>query len=223
MGKRLEADELRNICLFIETLDSLRAFRRKSLETVKNAFLKVGVKSISQEWDRLRKDIEKIVYMPLKIPGVPKLIKAVLIMKFLFLLTLLPGFFIFMSQFLLRNRNSALLRFNWLTMLVVLILPLILGYSYIILDFSIRRKIAAYEMLHEDKFRTKKEKLKGVVQKAIDLLVERIERSKYPPEDYKLKLYFDDYRNIRVIKKSRGKIFKKKYYTFVALPQRTRT
>jgi len=222
MRKRLEDEELRNICLFIETLDSLRAFRRKDLDTIKNIFLKVDVKNITKEWDHLKKDIEKIVYMPLKIPGMPKLMKIALIMRFLFLLMLLPGFLIFMSQFLLKNRNPTLFQFNWPTMLLVLILPLIFGYSYIMLDFSIRRRIAAYEMLHEDKFRTKKEKLKNIVQKAIDLLVERIEHSKYPPEDYKIKLYFDDYRNIRIIKKSRGKIFRKKYYTFVAIPQRTK-
>jgi len=65
----------------------------------------------------------------------------------------------------------------------------------------------------------KREKLKAVTQKAIKKLAENTERYGEDPTNHKLTLYFNDYENIEIIKKkSSGRVFKRKYYKYTAIP-----
>lgn len=214
---KVREEELDALRYLIAQLDSLRAFRRVSPETVKASFMQVKSKDLAQEWAHIKKDVEKMAYMPLEIPRIPTLMKLALILKFIFPLSLIPGFLIFMSRFLLKSGGISF-QLDERMFILILVVPLIVGQSSLLLDFTIRRKIANYEGRHPEKFSVKRKKLKAVTQKAIKKLVERIERRGEDPANHKLTLYFNDYENIKIIKKSRGRIFKRKYYKYTAIP-----
>jgi len=210
-------EELDALHHLIVQLDSLRAFRRVDPETVKASFVQVNSKDLAQEWASIKKDVEKIAYMPLEIPRIPTLMKLALILKFIFPLTVIPSFLILMSRFFSRS-GEAPFQLDERMLIILLAVPLIIGQSSLLLDFKIRRTIANYEGRHPEKFSVKREKLKAVTQKAVKKLGEKIERYGEDSANYKLTLYFNDYENLKIIKESRGRIFKTKYYKYTAVP-----
>ena len=94
----------------------------------------------------------------------------------------------------------------------------ITGQLSLILDFVIRKKIAKYEETHPEKYVARKAKIKATIQTIIKKVVKMIKKYDENPEDYKLTLYFNDYNYIKIVSKSRGRIFKRKYYTYKAIP-----
>lgn len=209
--------ELNALCHLIMILDGLRAFRRVQPETVKNAFMNLKSKDIAKKWTEIRNDVKKIVYMPLEIPKIEVWMKATLVLRYLFTISLIPSFLIFMSRFFSRSAGS-LIYLDERIAAILIIFPLVIGQISIIFDYIVRRKVASYEQAHSEKYRYKREKIKTVTQMAIKKLAQLIRKWNEDPETYKLRLYFDDYDYIKVTKKSRGRIFKRSYYVYEATP-----
>ncbi|MEM2614251.1 MAG: hypothetical protein QXO15_08540 [Nitrososphaerota archaeon] len=215
LGNKKEIlEELDALCKLIMLLDGLRAFRRVKPEIVKAIFANLKSKDIAREWSKIEKDIEKIAYMPLNIPKIKTWMKTALILRYLFIIATVPSFLLFMSRFV---SKSIVINIDERISISVLLIPLISGQLSLILDFLIRRKISRYEETHPEKYLTKKTKIKATVQLIIKKVVKLMKIHGEKPEKHILTLYFNDYDNIKIISKSRGKIFKRKYYIYKAV------
>jgi len=166
-------------------------------------------------WKRIKHDVEGIVYFPNAIPGLPRLMKIVATLRTFFPLCL--GLIIF----------SLLIRLGFVPMVpltvfyALLVLPMLIIIAFVSVDFTIRRKVAKYEGEHPAMQSEEKEHIKAVVEELIMKLLKGIKSRGENPNDYKMKLFYGDYKGIMIIKERREKIygiFKKKYSTYIAIP-----
>jgi len=210
--------DLEDLCLLISQLDGIRGFRRVDPEAIKEAFKRAPFKDVGQEWKKIRHDVEKIVYLPLTIHGIPTLIRLAVILKLLIpislifiVLTIAPKMFSFQLIPLPPI-------FGEETLIFFGILSVIVMNGFVMTDFIIRRRITKYEEKHKEKFSKGKERIKDVTQTLILKLVEKLKRRGGDPDDYKMIFFFKDYMGIKVVKESRGRIFKKKYPVYTVIP-----
>lgn len=217
-GKPKKQKDLENLSLLISQLDGMRGFRRVQPEVIKDAFKNMRSKDLEREWKKIRHDVEKIVYLPLTIQGLPTLIRLAMISKLIIPISLILTVLAIapkMHRFLpiplppIFGQDIVLIFF--------MILSIVTANGFIITDFIIRRKIVKYEKEHKQKFSKGRERIKDVTQRLILELVEKLKRRGGDPADYKMKFFFKDYRGIKVIKESRGRIFKKKYFVYTVI------
>lgn len=199
-NKPKKQEDLKDLCLLISQLDGLRVFQRVKPEIIKDAFEKMKSKDLEREWKKIRHDVEEIVYLPTKIQGLGTLVTLATILKLLIPASLI---FVFLAR---------------VHFIVIITLAITIPNVFIITDFIIRRKIAKYEEKHKEKFSKGKERIKEVTQRLILELMKKVKRSGGDPADYKIKLLFKDYKGIKIIKESRGRIFKKKYPNYTVIP-----
>jgi hypothetical protein len=187
-------------------------------EAIKEAFKRTAFKDLGQEWKKIRHDVEKIVYLPLTIQGVPTLIRLAIILKLLTPISLI---------FIVLAIAPRLIRFQLIPIPSIFggeafvffsILSIIVMNGFVITDFIIRRRITKYEEKHKKKFSKGRERIKEVTQQLILKLVEKLKRRGGDPADYKMIFFFTDYKGIKIIKESRGRIFKKKYPVYTVIP-----
>jgi len=166
-------------------------------------------------WKKIRHDVEGIVYFPNAIPGLLGLMKLVATLRAFFPLCL--GLIIF----------SLLIRLGFVPMVpltvfyALLVLPMLIIIAFVSLDFTIRRRVAKYEKEHPAMQGEEKEHIKIVIQELIMKLLKGIKSRGENPNDYKMKLFYKDYKGIEIIKERREKIygvFKRKYSTYIAIP-----
>jgi hypothetical protein len=194
----------------VQQLDAIRAFRRVDLSRTQESFLRLGLRS---PWNKVKRDLEAITYLPETLPGLPKLIGAATILRFLFpiaIIGLILSLFIRMGFF-----PSPPLPF----FLVLFFAPLITMAAFITVDLTIRRRITAYEkqnpLLHSDEKRR--------IKKVIEDLMHRL-NAEIDGEDrckYEMSLYFDDYHGIEILNQKQQRIFgvfKRGYSKYTAIP-----
>lgn len=211
-GRKREVDKLSDLYYLAVQLDSIRAFRRVGTEKIESAFQRINSTGV---WRKIKSDVEEIVYLPNTIPGLLRLTKIVMTLK-----TLFPTCFIFIIL-------ALLIRFGVIPIpapalsYVLIFFAIFVMFSFVALDFIIRRRIAKYEEEHPAMQSKEKEHIRDIVQELIKELLKEIRSRGEDPGRYKMRLFHKDYRGIRIIKEYRERIFgifKRKYSIYLAIP-----
>jgi len=211
-GRKREVDKLSDLYYLAVQLDNIRAFRRVGTEKIESAFQRINSTGV---WRKIKSDVEEIVYLPNTIPGLLRLTKIVMTLK-----TLFPTCFIFIIL-------ALLIRFGFIPIpapalsYVLIFFAIFVMFSFVALDFTIRRRIVKYEEEHPAMQSREKEHIKAVIQELIMKLLKEIESCGEDPSNYRMRLFYKDYERIKIIKERKEKvfgIFKKKYSTYIAIP-----
>jgi len=213
----------------IVLLDDIRAYRRKDIDQIDAQFevlKKSKFKDHYDTWVKVRPAAEKIVDMPMKVPGAPKLIKTIGWMKvvnkiFLIFLVLFAAFQI--VPIWRRTLGQDFLSGTGLMVTIAFVVLVVISLNVVtLLDYRIRKKIIKFEDETSDEYAPAREKMKEAVSKMMKSLAREVARSKKSPDYYGLVLYFDDYENIEVVDKWHPKsmmVFKKSYNHFQVVPK----
>ncbi len=213
----------------IVLLDDIRAYRRKDVDQIDAQFAvlkKSRFKDHYDMWVKARPSAEKIVDMPMKVPGVARLIKTIGWMRVtnkVFLIFLVLFVALQIVPIWRRTLGHDFLGGNALMITIVFVLLVVISLNVVtFLDYRIRRRIIAYEDATVDEYAPARDRMKESVNKMMKSLAREMVRSKKSPDYYGLVLYFDDYDNIEVVNKWRPKsmgIFKKPYNHFQVVPK----
>jgi hypothetical protein len=177
-------------------------------------------------WVKARPAAEKIVDMPLRIPGAKETIRRLAWLKVanrVFLIALIFFIAIQIVPIWRRTLGSEFLSGNGLILAGAFIALVVISMNLAtVWDYRLRKKIVAYEEATMDEYAPAREKMKECVSKMMRSLAREIGRTKKNPDYYGLVLYFDDYDNIEVKDKWRPKtmfFFKKSYNHFQVVPK----
>ncbi len=227
--KQKEIDPVSQLAQCITLLDDTRAYRRKDVERIDEAFAdlkKTRFKEHYDMWVKARPAAEKIADMPLKIPGVERMIRTLAWIKvanrvgLIVLIGFLAVQIVPVWRTVLGRHPFGGHAFLY-SMIAVLIVVIAMNYATV-MDYRIRKKVIKYEAETQDLYAPQREKMKECVGKMMKSLAKEANRSGKNPEYYKLVMYFDDYDNIKVVNQWRPKVmfvFKKSYSHFEVLPK----
>jgi hypothetical protein len=209
-GRTGSNEKLRHFQYLVSQLDSIRAFRRVHPSKLEEPVTKTGTTNM---WNRIKPAVERIVFLPETIPGLASLIRVAATLRLLFPLC----FFSFILGILVRIGIFALA--NVFLYNLLLIAPIVIMLSFVVVDFTIRRRVARYEGEHPDLHVEEKQQVKSVVEEILIQFIREMKLYKESPDRYQMKLYFNDYRGITVIGERREAIFgvfKRRYSTYTA-------
>jgi hypothetical protein len=205
-------ETLKELHFLIRQLDSICAFRRAGTAALEASFQGVNLKNT---WEKIKPDVETIAFFPNTIPEILKLVKSVALLRALFPIC----FFSFILSVLMMIGIIPVS--NKFVLLFFLLLPIAVMLAFILIDLTIRRKIIKYEKEHSDLHSEEKRRIKKVVEELITKLSKRIKEQSESPSNFKMRLFYDDYKGIEILKRKRERvygIFKKKYFTYIAVP-----
>jgi hypothetical protein len=208
-----EGWRLQNLCYLIAQLDSIRAFKRVDLTPVEESFREVDRTEL---WDEIQPDLEKIVYFPQTLPGALKLMQVAAVLRRLF-----PLCFFSIVLVILTRAGFIPIRISPIAFFLLLFLPFAILIAFIYIDLFIRRTIIRYEREHPNMQSKQKEHVRTAVQKLIPFLIEEVRNINENPIDCKMKLFYDDYEGMKIVKEIKGKLFNRKYPTYLAIPSMT--
>jgi hypothetical protein len=227
--KQREEDPETTLARCIVLLDDIRAYRRKDPEQIEAQFAplkKSRFKDIYDMWIKARPAAERIVDMPLKIPGAKETIRRLAWLKVanrVFLIGLIFFIALQIVPIWRRTFGSDFLSGNGLILTGVFVVLWVVSMNIAtVMDYRLRKKIIAYEETTEDKYAPERDKMKECVDKMMKSLAREIGRTKVNPDYFGLVLYFDDYDNITVIDKWKPKsmfFFKKSYNHYQVVPK----
>ena len=212
-------EKLAQFQYLVAQLDSIRAFRRVHPSKLEEAVNKTNSTKL---WNRIKPEVERIVFLPESIPGLSNLIRTTATLRMLFPLC----FFAFILGILIRVGifpiTSAFLYS------IFLIAPIVIMVAFVVVDFTIRKKVARYEERHPDLHVEERAQLRRAVDDLILQFIREMKLYKGNPQKYQMRLYFNDYRGITVHSERREKIFGvfnrgySTYTTTLAVSQRGR-
>jgi len=212
-------EKLDNLCQLILNLDSVRAFRCVKPELIRESFQNLGSSELTRMWKTIRHDVEKIAYQPMEIKGLPKLMRLVAFLRLLTPILMILMILALASQLVYAKILPIPIRAilgNWATVVVTVTIFSCATIAFIMVDYTIRRRVIRYEEKHEEKFSRGRERIKNVIQKLIVKFAEELKRSGEDPNNYKMILFYK-YEGLMVIKESRGRILKRNYPLYTAI------
>jgi len=229
LRRQKEEDSETTLARCIVLLDDIRAYRRKDPEQIEAQFdplKKSRFKDIYDMWVKARPAAEKIVDMPLKIPGAKETIRRLAWLKVanrVFLIALIFFVALQIVPIWRRTLGHEFLSGNGLILAGVFVVLVVVSMNIAtVMDYRLRKKIVAYEETTMDQYAPARDKMKECINKMMKSLAREIGRAKKDPDYYGLVLYFDDYDNIEVTDKWRPKsmfFFKKTYSHFQVVPK----
>jgi hypothetical protein len=230
LGRRQqEEDPETTLARCIVLLDDVRAYRRKDIKQVEAQFAplkKARFKDIYDMWVKARPSAEKIVDMPLKVPGVRQSISRLAwlgVTNKVFLIFLMLFVALLIVPVWTRPLGPSFLGVNGLLYAAFFLLLVVVSMTVsTVMDYRIRKKIIAYEKSTMDQYAPAREKMKECASRIMTTLAKEVSRSKKDPNDYGLVLYFDDYDNLEVVNKWKPRsmfFFKKSYNHFQVIPK----
>lgn len=211
--QRDERWKLQNLCYLIAQLDSIRAFKRVELTEIERSFEEIHDTAL---WGKIRPDLEKIVYFPSTLPGALRLMQIAAVLR-----RLLPICFFSVVLVILNKTGFIPLPISPIASFFLLFVPFAILIAFVYIDLFIRRTIIRYEREHPKMQSKQKEHVKTVVQKLITFLPEEVRNINENPTNCKMKLFYNDYEGMKIVKEIKGKLFKRKYPTYLAIPSMT--
>lgn len=217
-----EIEQLNRLTDLITCLDSIRGYRRRSSINLDEKFDALRGRAAEQAikiWKGVKPDVERIVDMPARIPGVPAMIRANHYLKiasrvFLILFAIIIGAF-FVPAY---RPYLGFFRELWFFAFVIFGL-LLTTYGAIALDYRIRRKVIKFENETIAEYEKNVQKVAKACQRLIDILSDEIRRARKDPYDFPIKLFYDDYNGIKVIDSFYPRtmlFFKQKFKVYLA-------
>ncbi len=227
--KKKEEDPISTLARGIVLLDDLRAYRRKDVERVDEVFSelkKTRFRDHYDAWVKARPHAEKIVDMPLRVPGVERMIQKLAWLKVInkiFLIVLVVFVAILIVPVWRNMLGPEPLGGHAFTyaIIVATFVVAVMNISTLI-DYKIRRKIVAFESQTMGEYASSRDKMKETVNKMLRSLGKEAHRTGVNPADLAIVLYFDDYEGIQVVKQWRPKslgIFRKSYSHYQVIPK----
>lgn len=211
-GEDIRDDSPEVLLQLIQQLDSLRAFRRLDISKVEIFFRRAD---LINKWKSIKPDLESIVYMPNNLPQTSSFIKMAVIFRQLFPACFFAIILVFLVNIgLVAHLPAFLYR-------LALVIPFVIIGGFILSDMIVRKRIANYENNNPQLHSEEKERIKKVVEHLVDKLALKIKELNMNPENYKMRLYFDDYRGVKIEKAVVEKIlglFKRNYPVYLAIP-----
>jgi hypothetical protein len=227
--KQQEEDPETTLARGILLLDDIRAYRRKDIDQIEAQFAplkKSRFKDVYDMWIKARPSAQKIVDMPLRIPGVRQSINRLAWLKLanrVFLIFLVLFVALLIVPIWRRTLGPGFLGGNGLLFAAIFVLLVVISMNLSsVIDYRIRKKIIAYEESTMEQYAAARENMKECVSRMMKTLAREVARSKKDPNYYGLVLYFDDYDNIEVVDKWKPRsmfIFKKSYNHFQVIPK----
>lgn len=205
-------ETLKELHFLIRQLDSICAFRRTGTAALEASFQRVN---LTNTWEKIKPDVETIAFYPNTIPEIFRLVKSVAFLRALFPICFLS--FILSVLMMIGIIPVS----NKFVSLFFLFLPIMVMIAFILIDFTIRRKIVKHEKEQPNLHSEEKGRIKKVIEELIMKLSKRIKKQRESPSNYKMRLFYDDYKGIEILKRKRESvygIFKKKYFTYIAVP-----
>jgi len=212
-GRKREVDKLSDLYYLAVQLDNIRAFRRVGTEKIESAFQRINSIGV---WRKIKSDVERIVYLPETIPGLLRLVKIAAVLRRLFSTSLILLVLAFLIRIGFIPIPVPALSY------VLIFFAIFIMFSFVALDFIIRRRIAKYEEEHPTMQSKEKEHIRDVVQELIKELLKEIRSRGEDPGRYKMRLFHKDYKGIIITKEYQEKIFgifKRKYSIYIATPR----
>jgi len=229
LRKKKEEDPETTLARCIVLLDDIRAYRRKDPEQIDAQFeplKKSRFRDVYDMWVKARPAAEKIVDMPLKIPGARETIRRLAWLKVanrVFLIVLIFFIAIQIVPVWRRTFGSEFLGGSGLILAGIFIVLVVVSMNIAtVWDYRLRKKIVKFEEATVEEYAPARDKMKECVNKMMRSLAREIGRAKKDPDYYGLVLYFDDYDNIEVKDKWRPKsmfFFKKSYNHYQVVPK----
>ncbi|MBS4035007.1 MAG: hypothetical protein KGZ85_11125 [Ignavibacterium sp.] len=196
----------------IQQLDSLRAFRRLDISKLETYFRRAG---LNDKWKMIKPDLESIIYLPNNLPQVSSLIKIAVLFRQLFPACFFAVILVFLVNIgLVANIPNIFYR-------LALVMPFVIIGGFIVTDMLVRKRIASYENNNPQLHSKEKERIRKVIEDIVYKLALNIKELKLDPSDYKMRLYYDDYREVKiekaVVEKMLG-LFKRNYRIYIGIP-----
>ncbi len=227
--RRVSEDPVVNLARCIAFCDDLRAYRRGDLAEMDETFealQKTRFREHHDMWVKVRPLADKIVNMPLRVGGVKWMIGSVgwarLIGRFaliaMIVLVALQIVPIWQNVVESDTLKGQLLLFTLLFALAAAVL-LTMGS---VLDYTIRKRIIAYEDSTMKEYAPARDKMKDCVNKMMRTLARETERGTETPESLSMVLNFGDYDNVEVVAKWQPKsmwLIKKAYNRYQVNPR----
>jgi len=209
----------------ISSLDSIRAYRRRSSRDIDEKFRKLGGMGYPEArkiWNQVEDDIDRIVDMPMQIPAVPSMIRLTYMLRLMGRMFLILLVVVIAARFVKAWQSSLgeLLGDNMWFLIFVVVGSLVGINGEMVVDFMIRRKIIKYEKSSEEKYRKNVDAVKKATQGLIDRLAKELERSQKDRADFSFQLFFDDYDGIEVVSSKTPRslfVFKRDFKVFKAV------
>lgn len=201
--------KLENLRYLVSQLDSIRAFKRVELTPVKESFHEVNRVDL---WDEIQPDLEKIVYFPQTLPTALKLMRVAFVLRRLF-----PVCFFSIVLVILTKAGFIPIRISPMASYVLFLGPFAILFAFVYVDLFIRRTVIRYEREHPNMQSKQKAHIKTVVQKLTKDLLKEIANLNADPGSYPLRLYYNDYDGMRIVKELRGRLLRRKYPTYLAV------
>lgn len=204
-------EKLKNYRFIITKLDEFRAFRRSNPEYLLGPASKCGT---SQIIEKIKPDLERIAQFPETLPDVTKFLRAVVVLR-----KLLP-LCMFSMILALLIRAGIFKITNSIIFYLLIIVPIVVLFLFVVVDQFVRRKIARAEEDNPDLHREEKENIKQAIDEITNRMYRQLGIKREEAEKHKMNLYFDDYKGVVVKNKYRERvmfIFKKKYSRFVSI------
>lgn len=227
--KKKEEDPATSLARCIVLLDDIRAYRRKDVEQIDAVFSslkKSRFKDHYDMWIKARPAVERIVDMPMRVPGVERMIRGLSWLKVVNRIALI-GLVFFVAILIVpvwkRVLGAHPFGGNEFLYATVFVIVVVVSMNIATLvDYRIRKRIVAYEAKTMDEYASARDKMKECVNKMMHSLAKDIRRTGGDPSYYGLVLYFDDYDHIEVVDKWAPKsmgIFRKSYNHYQVIPK----
>ncbi len=209
----------------ITSLDSVRAYRRRSSQNLREKFERLGgmgYPELRKLWWAIEDDVGTIVDMPMQVPRVPTMI------RFNFVLRLVGRIFFILLVIVLASRLVRAWRpylgglFGENIWVVIIVVAGSVGAlnAEVVIDYLIRRKIVRYEAETEKRYSKQVASLKKATQTVIDQLAKEVKRSNKDAKTFPFHLFFDDYDGIEVTATKTPRsmfVFKKRFKIYTAV------
>ncbi len=211
--KRVSEDPVVNLARCITICDGLRAYRRNDIAEADGTFdalKKTRFAEHSDMWTRVRPSAERIVNMPMRVKGAPRMIGAVNWTKVVGRLALIVLIILIAVQIVPIWQNAlgteplggAIL----LPTLGVLLSAVVMLTVSSVLDYSVRKRIIAYEDATDKEYASDRKRMKECVNTMMRSLARETERGKETPESLAMVLNFGDYDNVEVVGERKAKV-----------------
>ena len=227
--KEKDEDPVSTLARCIVLLDDIRAYRRKDVEKMEETFSKLKKSRFKEHYDlwvKVRPAAERIVDMPLKVAGVPRIIRTLAWLKVANRFGIIVVIFLIAIQIVPAWRRALgphpFGGHLFLYSLIVVLIVVVLVNLSTVLDYIIRRRIIAYEAITMDEYAADRSRMKDGVSKMMKSLAREANRAGNDPQNFGMVLYFDDYDHIQVVKQWKPKsmgLFKRPYNHYQVIPR----